>query len=434
MTDKKKNRIIKVDNLARVEGEGALHVRVVGDEVRDIKFRIFEPPRFFEAFLEGRDYSEVPDITARICGICPIAYMMGASHAMEDALGVQVTGQLRALRKFVYCGEWIESHVLHAAMLHAPDFLGVQDSLQIAKSNPEVVKAALRLKKLGNTILETAGGGRAIHPVNLKVGGFYKAPGKDVMQALVPELKWGMKAAEDLLKTFATFDFPDFEQDYHCVSLGGTDDYPILDGRIVSNRGIDIKIKDFRKHFREDHVAHSNALQGATVEGEPYLTGPIARYNNNFDKLSLRAKKAAKAAGLGSVVMNPYKSILVRLVESLWACEEALKIVQAYDVPDVSSVEVVPAKGTGYGCTEAPRGICYHSYSLNRFGKVTKATIVPPTAQNQKQIEDDLLKVVQANLDMSHDDLKWRCEQTIRNYDPCISCATHFLNLTIVRD
>lgn len=425
---------IKVDALARVEGEGALTVRVKDGAIKEVKFRIFEPPRFFEALLKGRSFSEAPDITARICGICPIAYMMGASQAMEDALGLEVTGTLRDLRRLVYCGEWIESHVLHAAMLHAPDFLGLDDALLIAKKNPELVEKALRLKKLGNTILETVGG-RAVHPVNLKVGGFYGIPKRDAVRGLAAELKWGITASAEIAKAFAGFDFPDFNYDYTCVSLRHPDEYAICEGNIVSNRGLDIPVKDFLHHFEEEHVAHSNALQGRTKKTrQPYLTGPIARYNNNFDQLSPLAKETARAIGLPRIVTNPFQSILVRMAETLYACEESLRIVENYEEPTAASVVVTPKKGEGHGCTEAPRGICYHTYRLDNQGLIEKAVIVPPTAQNQKQIEKDLWGVVEKNMHLGQEALTWRCEQTIRNYDPCISCATHFLKLTIERE
>ena len=429
---KQTSRKIKVEALSRVEGEGALDLHIRNGEIKDLKFRIFEPPRFFEAFLEGRDFTEAPDITSRICGICPIAYQMGAAQAMEDALGVTVTGPLRDLRRLIYCGEWIESHVLHAAMLHAPDFLGLDDALQVAKANPDLVKKALRLKKIGNDILEVVGG-RAVHPVNLKVGGFYKSPSVESVRSLIDDLKWGIEASRELTLAFGGFDFPDFDYDYTCVSLRHPDEYAVHEGRIVSNRGMDIPVAEFRDHFGEEHVAHSNALHGTHPDG-PYLVGPIARYNNNFDQLSGLAKKTAKEAGLDKVVTNPFKSIVVRMVDTVYAFEESLRIAEAYELPDASCVEVTPGKGTGHGCTEAPRGICYHGYRLNKKGLITKATIVPPTAQNQKQIEEDLRGVVEKNLDLKDEDLKWRCEQTIRNYDPCISCATHFLDLRVRRD
>jgi coenzyme F420-reducing hydrogenase alpha subunit len=429
---KTKTRTIKVDALARVEGEGALYVRVKDGSIKDLKFRIFEPPRFFEALLQGRSFWDAPDITARICGICPIAYIMSASQAMEEALGVRITEPLRDLRRLIYCGEWIESHVLHVYMLHAPDFLGYQDSIQLSRDHPGVVEKALQLKKLGNQILEVIGG-RAVHPVNLKVGGFYRAPAKSQVRKLIEPLKWAIDASLDTVQLCAGFDYPDYHYDYTCVSLHHPQEYPITEGRIVSNRGLDIPVSEFLDHVSEEHVAHSNALRGRLNGVDSYLVGPIARYNNNYSRLSPLARQAASEAGLSPVCDNPFQSILVRAVEVLYACEEALRLVEKYQEPDASCIDVEPGSGEGQGCTEAPRGICYHRYKLNDEGRILDARIIPPTSQNQRQIERDLWGVVEANLELPKDELTWRCEQTIRNYDPCISCATHFLKLSIDR-
>ncbi len=426
-------RVIKVDALARVEGEGALYLRVKDGAIEDIKFRIYEPPRFFEALLQGRDYTEAPDITARICGICPMAYILSACQAMEDAAGVSVTGSLRDLRRLAYCGEWIESHVLHAFLLHVPDFLGYEDVISLSKDHPDVVNKALQLKKIGNEILEVVGG-RAVHPVNFKVGGLYGLPKQSALKKLADDLKWGLETALELTRFTGDLDFPAFDYDYTCVSLRHPEEYAIHEGRIVSNRGLDIPTDRFEEHFDEEHVAHSNALHGVRKDTvEPYLVGPIARYNNNFRQLSELAKTAAAEAGLSTTVTNPFRSIVVRMVETVYAFEEALRLVQAYEEPEFSCVPVNPHSAVGSGCTEAPRGICYHRYELDDRGRIRQARIVPPTAQNQKQIEEDLRGVVERHMDLPDEKLKWLCEQSIRNYDPCISCATHFLKLTVDR-
>ena len=426
-------RIIKVDALARVEGEGALSLRVRDGLIEDLKFRIYEPPRFFEALLQGRDYADAPDITARICGICPMAYIISACQAMEDAAGVKVTGPLRDLRRIAYCGEWIESHVLHAFLLHAPDFLGYQDVIQISRDHPEIVSKALRLKKAGNSILEVIGG-RAVHPVNFKVGGLHGLPRKVALEGLEDELQWCLDTALELTRFVGDLDFPDYRYDYHCVSLRHPDEYPIHEGRIVSNRDPDIPVAEFEKHFDERHVKHSNALHGVHKGSEePYLVGPIARYNNNFGQLSDLARTIAAEAGLGPVVNNPFQSIVVRMVETVYAFEESLRLLRDYREPDAASIDAEPRSAHGFGCTEAPRGICFHRYELDEKGRILKARIMPPTAQNQRQIERDLWGVVENHLDLPDERLQWVCEQAIRNYDPCISCATHFLRLNVQR-
>lgn len=424
------HKIIKVDYLARVEGEGGLLVKIKNSSVTDVKFNIFEPPRFFEALLRGRHFSEAPDITARICGICPVAYQMSACHAMEDAFGVRIDGPLRALRRLLYCGEWIESHALHIYLLHTPDFLAYEDALAMAKDHPELVKNGLRLKKIGNDLM-TLVGGREIHPINVKVGGFYKSPTRAELLSIVEALQWAVDVSVETVRFVSTLSFPDFERDYEFVALRHPSEYPLNEGRIVSNKGLDIPVKDYDAHFLEEHVEHSNALHSIRKEHGPYVVGPLARLNLNFDRLSARAKKAAEEAQLKLPCINPFKSIIARAVELVYACEEALRIIAEYKEPDQPSVEVVPRAGTGYGCTEAPRGILVHRYRVNQSGIILDAKIVPPTSQNQKSIEQDLREFVPPRTGLSRKDLTWQCEQAVRNYDPCISCATHFVKLEI---
>ena len=427
------NKTVKVDFLARVEGEGGLYIKVAGDQVTDVQLKIFEPPRFFEAFLRGRSFDEVADITSRICGICPIAYQMSAVNAIENAFGITVDGQLRALRRLIYCGEWIESHALHIYMLHAPDFLGYQDVIALAKDHREVVEKALQLKKIGNDIVALLGG-RAIHPINVRVGGFYKVPEKLDFAALTERLKWAREAAIETVRWTATLPFPEFERDYEFVSLRHPDEYPFNEGRIVSNKGLDIDVSEFDDHMVEEHVSYSNALHSVIKERGAYLAGPLARYNLNFDRLSNLAQEAAQEAGLSPECLNPFKSIIVRAVEVLYACDEALRIIDEYERPERPSVEVVPKEAIGYGASEAPRGMLYHRYRLSADGAVLDAKIVPPTSQNQKSIEADLKELVPRYLSSSQEELTWRSEQAVRNHDPCISCATHFLKLHLERE
>jgi coenzyme F420-reducing hydrogenase alpha subunit len=429
----KKTCTIKVDYLARVEGEGAMRVRIKDGEVADVELKIFEPPRFFEAFLRGRNFTEAPDITARICGICPIAYQMSAVHAMEDACGVRVNDSLRALRRLMYCGEWIESHTLHIYLLHAPDFLGYESAIHMAKDFRDIVQRGLQLKKAGNEIVSLLGG-REIHPINVRVGGFYKAPIKTDLIPLAERLQRARDAALETIRWVAEFQFPDFEQDYEFVALRHPDEYPFNEGRIVSSKGLDIAVREFDAHFEEQQVPYSNALHSVLKTRGAYFVGPMARYNLNFDKLAPIAQEAARAAGLARECRNPFKSIIVRAVEVLHACEEALRIIETYEAPEQSALDVCPRLATGYGCTEAPRGILYHRYCIDGQGMILDAKIVPPTSQNQKTIEGDLWKFVPKYLDLPVDKLRWQCEQAIRNYDPCISCATHFLKLKVERD
>ncbi len=427
-----KNRTIKVDYLARVEGEGRLFIKIIDNKITETKFNIIEPPRFFESFLRGRRFTEAPDITARICGICPVAYQMSSTHAMEQACGVRVDGALRDLRRLLYCGEWIESHSLHIFMLHAPDFLGYEDAIQMAGDYPDLVKNALKLKKIGNDIMILLGG-REIHPINVKVGGFYKVPLKKELDEFIEPLKWALAFSLEAVKLVSTFSFPDFERDFEFVSLRHPEEYPLCEGNIYSNKGINIENSQFLNHFEELHVEHSTSLHARIIKRDDYLVGPLARYANNFDKLPAIAQKAAKEAGLSEVCNNPFKSIIVRAVENVFACSEALRIINSYKRPEKPSVEVSAREETGHGCTEAPRGILCHRYKIDADGIIKDARIIPPTSQNQKAIEKDLLQYVEKNLHLPDDKLTWNCEQAIRNYDPCISCSCHFLKLKIDR-
>jgi coenzyme F420-reducing hydrogenase alpha subunit len=426
-------RTIRTDYLARVEGEGAMYVKVSGRDVEDVKLRIYEPPRFFEALLRGRGFTEAPDITARICGICPVAYQMSAVRAMEDACGVAIDeGPIRDLRRLLYCGEWIESHSLHVYMLHAPDFLGYTGVVEMSKDHREIVEQALQMKKAGNQLMAVVGG-REVHPINVRVGGFYRAPTKAELGALVEPLQGALDTALATVRWASELDFPDVEHDVELVALSDGDDYPVDKGTIVSDRGLAFPPAAFDDHIREEHVEHSNALHARIRERGSYLCGPLARYGLASAALGATAAQAARDAGLGSVERNPFRSIIVRGVELVQACDEALRIINAYEETDQPAVEVVPRAGVGHGATEAPRGLLYHRYEIDADGTILDAKIVPPTSQNQLAIEEDLRAVVERHLDLPDDQLRLRCEQAIRNHDPCISCATHFLDLTIDR-
>lgn len=425
-------RSIVVEGISRVEGEGGLSIKIRGDKVTDVSLKIFEPPRMFEAFLVGRRYDEAPDITARICGICPIAYMLGASMAMESAFGVAATEEIDALRRLIYCGEWLESHGLHLHLLHAPDFLGYDDAVQMAADHPGIVERGLRLKKLGNDLMTTIGG-REIHPVNLRVGGFYKAPKKQDLAKYRPELDWALKASMDVARWVGSLEFPEFEQDYEFLALREPSGYAIQKGSLASTTGVDAPLSAFEDLYHETHVERSTALHGHTKSGANYHVGPLARFAVNHDRLTPAAKAMAKELGLNRPCRNPFRSIVVRAIEMVLAVEEAIRLVDAYVPPDPPFVEAPIRAGRGWGCTEAPRGLCYHRYDLDERGLIVAAKIVPPTAQNLPTIEEDLRRFVPSRLNLSDDQLRWQCEQAIRNYDPCISCSTHAMRLRIDR-
>jgi sulfhydrogenase subunit alpha len=424
------SREITVETLARVEGEGGMRILVEDGKVADVQLRIYEPPRFFEALLRGRGHTEPPDITSRICGICPVAYEMSACLAIEDACGVVVPEEVRLLRRLLYCGEWIESHTLHVYLLHLPDFLGYPGVVEMSADHRELVERGLRLKHAGNALMSLVGG-RAVHPVNVRVGGFYRLTTTEELAQLRPLLVRALDDALATVTTVAALEFADLEQDYEYVALRTDADYPIETGAFVTSGGRTFRPRDFDAWVTEQHVEHSNALHARLRDVGPYVVGPLARYSLNHDRLPPTARQAADAAGLGSVCRNPFRSIVVRAVELVTACEEALRIIDGWSDGGVPSVPVPPRAGVGYGATEAPRGVLYHRYELAEDGTVLDARIVPPTSQNLASIELDLRAFVQPRLDLDLDELTRQCEQAVRNYDPCISCATHFLDLTV---
>jgi coenzyme F420-reducing hydrogenase alpha subunit len=437
MTEER-TRTITVQALARVEGEGRLTIRLRGGQVDGVELRIYEPPRFYEAFLRGRAANEVPDITARICGICPVAYQMTSVHALERIVGVTMPPPLRALRRLLYCGEWIESHTLHIYMLHAPDFLGYESALAMAQASPElaaVVRRALRLKKAGNRIVNLVGG-REVHPINVRVGGFYRAPRRDELASLAEELKWARDMALETVAWAAKLPFPNFTADYEFVALRHPDEYPMNEGRLVSSRGLDVPQEAYQDHFDEFQVPHSNALQsrrkGIAGDGA-YFVGPLARWNLNADRASPLVRDAAAATGIAFPSRNPFVSIVARSLEVLLALDEALRLIAEYAPPAEPFVPITWQDGVGQAITEAPRGILYNRYEVAADGLLRYAKIVPPTSQNQLQMECDLKRLAPELAALPDEEAALRAECVIRNYDPCISCATHFLKLNVER-
>ncbi|MEV5955339.1 nickel-dependent hydrogenase large subunit [Streptomyces sp. NPDC051987] len=436
-------RVLRLDALARVEGEAALHLRVQDGSVTETRLRIYEPPRFFEALLTGRGHTEPPDITSRICGICPVAYQMSACQAIENACAVTVDGSLADLRRLLYCGEWIESHALHIHLLHAPDFLGRADVVELARDQRAAVERGLRIKQTGNAILDQLGG-RPVHPVNVRVGGFHRTPAPDELRPLAARLRQARDDALETVRWVAAFDFPDARCEHALFALRDPGRYAIDSGTptVMDPAPREFPLSEFEEHVREGQVPHSTALT-ATLDGRRFLTGPLARYAISGRWLHPVAADAARDAGLGdpaagALCDNPFRSIVVRAVEVVQAVEEALRIIDCYEPPARPAVEVPPREAVGVGATEAPRGLLYHRYALAQDGTLTAARIVPPTAQNQTAIEEDVRGAVQSRLDRDGPDaddaeLTHLCERAIRNHDPCISCAAHFLDVTVER-
>lgn len=423
---------INVPVLARVEGEGALHLRIQDGRIAELGLRIFEPPRLFERFLVGRDCREVPDMVARICGICPVAYQMSAVHALESILGIDPGPWVRAMRRLLYCGEWIESHSLHIHLLAAPDFLGFASAPEMAQTHAAEVRRGLRLQAAGNEIIRTLGG-RSVHPVGVCIGGFHHAPAREAMHALLAKLRGAIPDAEDLVAWCAQLCREGEERPTTCVALRHPAEYPMNEGRLTTSTGLAFSSDDFASHIEEFQVPHSTALH-ALLHGEPYLVGPLARLNLNHDRLPSAVRGALEAAGMRLPSLNMFHSMLARAVEILYALHEAVRLLEAYEPVERPAAAYRPRAGVGCAATEAPRGVLWHRYEIDADGLIVDARIVPPTSQNQARIEADLRASLEAfGLERPAGELRALAEKVIRNYDPCISCATHFLDLTVVR-
>jgi len=422
--------VVDTGPMARVEGEGSLSIVEQGAGSPEVKLNIFEPPRFFEALLRGRRAEEVPDIVSRICGICPVAYQISSLNAFERLFGVEIDEQVRRLRRILYYGEWIESHALHIFMLAAPDFMRVPDAIAIAKRDPKLVREALDLKRLGNSLM-SAIGGREIHPVSLKIGGIYKAPSKEALASVLPELDRVRSSVQKMFAFVSSLERPSLQREATLVCLCDPARYAIDRGDIGSSEGLRLSPSDFEENFEEYQVEYSNALRSRTRTGGSYMVGPLARFSLNYDQLSPAARALAKEIGLEPPLRDPFQSILVRALEIVHALEETRREVKEYEEPVRPSIPYKVKAGTCYGVSEAPRGMLYHSYAVNGRGYIEKAKIVPPTAQNQARMEDDVRLLTPRILNSDVDEARRLSEMAIRNYDPCISCATHFLRLDI---
>jgi sulfhydrogenase subunit alpha len=422
---------VDIAGLTRVEGEGSLRLQVRDGVVEKAHLEIFEAPRYFEQLVVGRTPDEVIDIVARICGICPVAYQMTAVHAFEHGLGIQVDPATRALRRLLYCGEWIESHALHVYLLHLPDFLGYPSALDMARDHRPAVESGLALKKAGNRIVELIGG-RAIHPVSVRVGGFSRTFRRTEIAALREPVAAALEIAQRTVELVAGLETPSFARDGRLVALRHPREYPMNEGRIVSTDGLDIAPWDWRSEFAEQQVPWSNALQARGRDGRPYLLGPAARITLAAAQLHPLAAAALAATGLAAeIAVNPYRGIVARAIELVDATAEAVDIIDRYEPPRAARTDWQPGPATAAWATEAPRGLIFHAYELDDHGHVAHAQIVPPTSQNQAAIEADLAAFAPSVLGLPHAEATLRIEQLIRSYDPCISCATHFLDLHV---
>ncbi len=428
------NLNIEVSPLPRVEGHGDLVLNVKNKTIEKLQVRIPESPRFFEAMLVGRPYTEPSHITSRICGICSVAHTFTSLKATEAALDVKLNDSIIKLRKLVNYGECIQSHCLHVYFLAVPDFLGIGSVLPLVEINPAVVNIAIKMKKIGNEMVRVLGG-RAIHPITTVVGGFTKLPTveelhylKDMLVSLYPDL-------ETSLNVLKTLKIPDFERETEYISIYDKDEYALYDGDLKSSDGWIIKPLDYLDKLTEKVVEHSTGKH-CSASRDSFMVGSLARTNNNFSQLTDNAKTYAAELGLKSPCYNTFMNNIAQFVEIVHCVDDSIKIINSVLESgldkDKSMVKVKPKAGRGVGIVEAPRGSLIHDYTYDDEGRILKANLIIPTNMNYANIEKDLYALVPTIMEKSEDEIRLGCEMMIRAYDPCISCSTHFLEVTLI--
>ncbi|MBU0741322.1 Ni/Fe hydrogenase subunit alpha [bacterium] len=428
---------IKVHHLTRVEGHGDIVVNMTDGVLEKARLEIVEAPRYFEAMLKGRSFLETAIITSRICGICSLGHQMTSFKATEQALGLEVSEQTLLLRKLLVHGATMQSNVLHALFLAAPDFLKVGSVFPLVASHPDVVKAALRMKRLANDIAEVVSG-RAVHPISCVPGGFTALPTAAALRELkrrleeqmVPDLAF---AAETVAALAA--EIPGFTRDTEYISLRSDDDYALYDGDICSSDEGRVPVAEYRRMTNEHVVSHSTSKH-CRVNRSSYMVGALARWNNNHDRLCPAALEVAGKLGLAPGCNNPFLNTIAQIVESVHCALDSVAVIDELltrGIRDEQPHQEPTRHGTGVGATEVPRGILYHEYTYDRKGLVVAANCVIPTGQNLANIDDDMRKLVPEVLDRPEPEIAHLLEMLVRAYDPCISCSVHMLDVKFVR-
>jgi coenzyme F420-reducing hydrogenase alpha subunit len=430
------NLNIEVTPISRVEGHGDLVINMKNRKIETLILRIPESPRFFEAMLVGRNWTEPSHITSRICGICSVAHTYASIKATETAMGVKPNNQLIKLRKLIFHHECVQSNVLHVYFLAAPDFLGVGSVFPLIETNPEVVNIALRLKKMANDMVRIIGG-RAVHPITTVVGGFTKLPTEDEMYQMRDMLKSAYPDLEKSLKILKTLKMPSFERETEYLSITDKNDYALYDGDIKSSDGWIINDQDYLTKIKEKVVQHSTGKH-CWASRDSFMVGALARVNNNFDKLSDNAKNYAEELGLKVPCYNTFMNNFAQFVEVIHSVDDSIKLIESILDDgldkDKAMVDVKVKAGRGVGVVEAPRGLLIHDYAYDETGKVLKANLIIPTNMNYANIEKDMQAYLPQIISKSEDEIRFDMEMLIRAYDPCISCSTHMLNVKLINN
>jgi coenzyme F420-reducing hydrogenase alpha subunit len=431
---KNKTYTIDINHVTRVEGHGRIIVSTREGAVKEIKLSITEANRFFENFVKGMRPAEIPWIVSRICGICCVGHQMTATKAVEAALGIQVSPQTILLRKLLTESQFMQSHVLHVYFLAVPDYMGVKSVLPLAKSHPEVVKRALRLKKLSNDFTSVFGG-RMLHPMSNTLKGWRKLPSLDEVTALRERLLEAVPDIEETVRITRTLKIPPYERETEYVSLKHPEEYALYDGEVFSSDTKSaVPVDKYREVTNEFTVAHSTT-KWSKWHRESYFAGALARVNNNFDQLHPQAKQAAGDLGFKAPCYNPYMNNVAQVIEVVHCAYNSVRMLE--EVLDggleEEDISYRVGAGRGVGSCEVPRGILFHEYEFDEYGRCTDANAVIPTSQNINNVEQDMKAFVPRMLPvMSQDELALHMEMLLRAYDPCISCSVHMLDVEFV--
>lgn len=414
---------INIDYIARVEGEGSVHFEIEDGRLKDLKLNIWEPPRFFEGFLHQRRFDEVPDIVARICGICPVSHMTTSIRALEKALGFNPSPDIIHPRKIMSLSQIVASHLIHLYMLAMPDYYRLHSVADMLPRFGSEIKRLMKMKEVVNN-LTALFGGRALHPVVMVVGGFTNLPSRDLVGKMIKELEDIKADAREVLRVVSELPFPDATNNSEYVTIHTPSGYAINEGFIVSNNGINIKEDEYYSVFGEEEVLYSNAKRTIIKGRGSLMSGALARLNLKFDMLHEDAKKAAKEIGFVVPDDNPFHNNLAQAIEIVHGISECIELLVGLTTKR-PEIQIKVREGEGFAVTEAPRGLLCHHYVLNRRGVVERANIITPTAHNFLSIEENLKKLVQRYINEEKEELILKCEMLVRAYDPCFSCSVH---------
>jgi len=427
-----RNININVDHITRVEGHGDIVVNVKEGKIEECKWKVVEAPRFFEAFVRGRNYTEIAHITSRICGICSIGHTLCSLQATEAALGVKISEQTRLLRRILIQGENLQSHVLHTYFLAAPDFVGAPSVVPLVKTHPDVVLRALRMKKLANDLCDVFGG-RTVHPITPTVNGFTKLPEFQEIKAIRKRLAEAGPDLEATLELFKSLKIPNFQRETEYISLKSREEYALYDGVIASTDAGTTPVENYRNWTNEYLVPQSTAKYAKNVR-DSFMVGALARFNNNHEQLSPGAKKAARELGLKAPSYNPFMNNVAQVVEAVHAVEESIRLIDELLNKGLKEEDrrVLLKAGHGAGAVDVPRGILFHDYTYDKNGTCVEANCIIPTNQNHANIQKDMEAFLPHLLDKPKEEIALNLEMLVRAYDPCISCSTHLLKVKFV--